>query len=104
MLAVFFLFSLQVRAAVLDDNDKLSIYPNPANTTLNVKMEIEQSADTKLKIFDLTGKVVKDLSKELVFENDGYKASLDISDLSAGIYFVRIEQKDQVYSKKLVVR
>ncbi|MDX1315864.1 MAG: T9SS type A sorting domain-containing protein [Eudoraea sp.] len=81
-----------------------NIYPNPAGSDLTVKIELEQSSTTHLRIIDLTGKVVKDASREFTFEHGIYKAKLDISKLQSGIYFVRVEQADKVYTKKLVVR
>ena len=80
------------------------VFPNPAGADLTVKIELDQSSSTHLRIIDLTGKVVKDASKEFLFENGIYKAKLDIGNLQSGIYFVRVEQSDKVYTKKLVVR
>ena len=104
LLVVFLFLSYKGAGNFLPEEDQLNIYPNPAGSDLTVKIELEQSSTTHLRIIDLTGKVVKDASREFTFEHGIYKAKLDISKLQSGIYFVRVEQADKVYTKKLVVR
>lgn len=104
ILVFSFFLSVSGITNILEDGRQLSIYPNPASKQLTINIKLEFSLSTDLRIIDLTGKTVKELSQELAHENGIYKARLDISDLPAGIYFVRIKQQDQVFSKKLIVR
>ena len=103
-LTLTFFLSVSGMSDPLKDGEQLSMYPNPASTELTVNVDLEYSSTTNLKIIDLTGKTVKDFTRDLSHENGMYKAHLDISDLKAGIYFVRVKQQKEVLSKKLIVR
>ncbi len=69
----------------------IAIYPNPVKTNLFIK---GSSQDAEITIFDMTGKKV--ISKQL---NNG---TVNTSDLTKGIYMIRIVDKNGVTSKKLV--
>ncbi len=104
LLIVFLFLSYTGLANTWPAGEELSIYPNPASSELTVKIGLDYVSNTKLQIIDLTGKIVKDFSEKFDYEHGIYKAQLDISDLNAGIYFVKIVQPDQVFSKKLLIR
>lgn len=103
-LAFSFFLTVSGMSDPLKDGEQLSMYPNPASTELTIKIDLKYSSSTNLKIIDLTGKTVKDFTDVLSHESGMYKAHLDISDLKAGIYFVRVKQQNEVLSKKLIVR
>ena len=64
----------------------ISIYPNPATTVLNLYST--GISDFELSILDITGKVIKsDRMSENVF-------TFDVSDLSSGIYMLRLVSHD----------
>lgn len=64
----------------------ISIYPNPATTTLNlVSTEI---SDFELSILDMTGKVIK--TEKMLDQN----FTIDVSDLSSGIYMLRLVSQE----------
>ncbi len=66
---------------VEEEGDVLfSVYPNPANTVLNVKC----STQAVVSVFDVTGKMIE--SKNL---KEGY-SSVDVSNLNTGMYYVRV--------------
>ena len=64
----------------LKSENQISIYPNPANTILNVKC----STQAIVTVFDVTGKLIE--SKNL---KEGY-SSVDVSNLNSGMYYVRV--------------
>jgi len=61
----------------------ISVYPNPVNHTLI----IEQATRTinNLYLADLTGRILKEITLT------GNRTSVDVSDLSSGLYFLRSE-------------
>jgi hypothetical protein len=74
---------------VLVDNpsfgmDEIFIYPNPANEQLNIESISEKS---KIIIYDLSGKVMKDV-------NADSRITVDISDLASGVYFVKVQSNN----------
>ena len=63
-------------------DEGLGIYPNPAS----LEVKIISNGDANVKIFDMTGRCVKDVD---VTEN----ATIDIKDLNTGVYFVNVNGK-----------
>lgn len=105
LLMVFFISaSLSAVHFGFQDEKPLTIYPNPASDVLKVEFKAESAMVPEIKIFDLTGKVIKQFDKEFNLNNEVFKADLDISDLNTGIYFVKVIQGEQTWSEKLVVK
>lgn len=106
ILASVFLMLMAVSANSfsLGDEEPLLVYPNPADNYLQVDFASTNLNIPEIRILDLTGKVVKKFDKEMVMENGVYKSHLDISELSQGIYFVKLLQGKEIFTKKLVVR
>jgi len=63
-------------------------YPNPAQNQITIKAE--NIKINKIEIFDITGKIVKQLS----INNE--KLTIDISDLQNGDYFVKINNAETI--------
>lgn len=59
-----------------------SVYPNPATSTLNIS--IPENQNQQLQIFNSLGMLVKEISAT-------QQTQIDISDLSSGLYFVRLQ-------------
>ena len=76
----------------------LSFYPNPAKTEIFIKNSSDITL-SKIKIFDLTGKLV--LTKA-VDNND--IPSVNITTLSSGMYLISVEDvTGNQYQSKLIV-
>jgi glucose/arabinose dehydrogenase len=77
----------------------LSLYPNPAKTEIFIKNSSE-TALSKVKIFDLTGKLV--LTKAV--ENNDTTPAVNIATLSSGLYLIAVEDATgNQYQSKLIV-
>jgi hypothetical protein len=75
----------------------LRVYPNPANTTLNVELENNVTGGT-LALFDLNGKAV--LSQAI----SGSSAQISLSALSAGNYILRLVENGTASAGVQVVK
>jgi|GEM_PF-3413297 len=105
LLLVFFIItSVHATHSGFPGEKPLSIYPNPAADQLKVEFTTENALVPEIRIFDLTGKMVRRFDKEFILNSEVFKADLDISDLKSGIYFVKVIQGEQVWSEKLVVK
>ncbi|OIQ30689.1 MAG: hypothetical protein BM564_00285 [Bacteroidetes bacterium MedPE-SWsnd-G2] len=76
----------------------LNMYPNPANNELNFNWN--KSDDVTIKIYDQLGKLMY-FTKSQNLQN-GFRA--DISNLSTGLYIVRLNTVTGFVTKKLIVR
>lgn len=69
-----------------------SIYPNPASKFLNIETNSEITLD-KLSITNVTGQKIK---------VDKSSSTIDISNLSPGLYFLKIETVKEILIKKII--
>ena len=75
--------------------NSITIYPNPASSTLNVEHPFNE--DLSFELFSIEGK--------RVFEYDLTEkhTELNVSQFSPGAYFVRITEGEKVFSQKIVI-
>lgn len=78
----------------IDQNLDWSIYPNPAREFVSIE-GFDQSFTDPIKLIDINGKVVLEIDSN---------EHIPISDLKAGVYFVRIVRNGKVEQKKLIVQ
>jgi hypothetical protein len=84
----------QAAASVNDIfSSKISIYPNPANEFIQISTD---ETITGVEVYNLIGKKVISLSNLL--EN-----RLDVSNLSKGIYVLKVMSNDLVGSRKIII-
>ncbi len=74
------------------------VYPNPAQTIIHVP--IYANTEASIEISDLTG---RSLVNQPVAASENH-LSIDISNWSKGVYFVKISTKDAAQIEKFVVR
>ncbi len=99
-----FLFSLSVSAQETKPQPRtqetatiegLSLYPNPVNNG-KVYISTKNDLDKEIIIFDVLGKKVLQTvmsSKEL-----------NVSNLSSGVYIIKINEKEASATRKLIIR
>ncbi|GAB2554656.1 T9SS type A sorting domain-containing protein [Spirosoma areae] len=75
----------------------ITIFPNPAQTTLTVSFGQLPGASTELILLNTTGQTVVNRMVNSV------KEVLPIANLSAGLYVLRIQNKTQIQTKKIVI-
>jgi Tol biopolymer transport system component len=89
---------------------RLALYqnqPNPAKSALTIRYEIPIESKVSLKIYDVSGKLVKTLIDELV-KPGSYtvcwnRKDNDNKEVSTGIYYYRLYAKDKYLLKKAVL-
>lgn len=85
--------------SVLKVNDfltsKFSVYPNPVNNVINFSNDVNALIDT-IDLTDLNGRVIKTVKV------DSTQGQISVSDLSAGIYMMRISTDQGMAVKKII--
>jgi hypothetical protein len=76
------------------------VYPNPASHIVNIRTNDISANAVNMSIANVLGKTV--MSNTLQMQ--GNVATLDISSLNSGIYFVTIEAEGKLVTKKLVIK
>ena len=88
---VFDLSSIILSIPTLDFEGTLSLYPNPVNNVLEIKLDAN-SVLRKVSIYDYSGQLILTAKKELV----------DVSKLASGLYIVTIESNNGNRSNKII--
>ncbi len=87
--------SIPTGIAGLFTSNKVSLYPNPAKSTLHI--DVEGETNFTVTVFDIHGK------KMNVDTNVGQK-TVDVSSLANGMYMLRLVHQDNVVMKPFVKR
>ena len=89
---------------------RIEVYPNPAADQVSVRyfLPVPSSrfavrSNLSLKIYDLFGREVRTLVDEVKSPGE-YTVRMDVSDLPAGVYLVRLQAGGQSAVRKLVVK
>ncbi|AWI24875.1 DUF7619 domain-containing protein [Flavobacterium pallidum] len=83
-----------------NDFSNLELYPNPARGKVNIRFNENVNDETTINVFDMQGKTVLSHSGKIT----GNEASLTVSKLQTGIYFVKIISGNKTAVRKLVVK
>ncbi len=88
-------------------NDDISFtnYPNPTENFVYTSYKLRKSADVSLSLYDATGKKIKMITDSEKKEPGKYTESIDLNELevSAGIYFFKLEVDGEVKIMKQIV-
>ena len=79
------------------DNSNLQVYPNPA-VDGNVTVAVADGEMAQVAVYNSAAQLVKSVAAA------ESTLTLDVSDLQAGIYYVRVTTADKAYTQKLVVK
>jgi hypothetical protein len=82
--------------------NKINIYPNPAENTVYIQLKENLALSLRLTITDLVGKKI--FEKDILYNSGIQNMPVDVSSLKNGIYMLRIADKENVYTKKLIIK
>lgn len=91
-----------LNSEIPESYDLAQNYPNPFNPSTKIKFDIQKSADIKLSIYDLQGKLVKILV-EGNLKAGSYETDWNAIGFPSGIYFYRLETEGNVFSKRMML-
>jgi len=74
------------------ENLSLNLYPNPTDGPLNIKLNMSQPTNLSLSIFDINGKLVKQVPAVSII-NGQNDLTFDVSKLPAGHYLLKLTGK-----------
>ncbi|MFK5880344.1 MAG: alpha-amylase family glycosyl hydrolase [Flavobacteriaceae bacterium] len=77
--------------ADIDISDAIRVYPNPTTGTFALN-----KAASKIELYDMAGRQIK------IFSDTSFNTPLDISELSNGIYFVKISTPEGTGTKRII--
>jgi hypothetical protein len=83
------------------ESDFFTLYPNPANQNVNVKVNAVQNQKVEIHLFNLQGQLI---SSNLFFAGAGglNSFSLPVHHIPNGFYILKVSNGNEIYSKNLV--
>lgn len=85
-------------------SEKMKIFPNPSDGRFQLNLEYVGKEKITAKVFDITGKLIQDISEDLVVGDSSITANVDLTAPRTGIYFLRIEIGISTLTKKIIIR
>lgn len=76
-----------------------NMFPNPSDSEITLEIELDQTSNVEIKIFDLVGRLVYE-DKGIQAGNTNYRISID--HLSAGVYTVQVRTGQLIMNKRLI--
>jgi len=77
-------------------------FPNPFNPRTTISFSLPQAGDVSLRIFDLQGRLVKDVLNEQRGAGE-HSVSVDMSDQASGIYLYRIQAGEHRETRRMTL-
>ncbi|WP_298511655.1 T9SS type A sorting domain-containing protein [uncultured Kordia sp.] len=82
---------------------QFTAFPNPATDALNLNINFstQESSDFTIKLLDFSGRVIKEFDLQ---KNDSsiFTKTIDIKNLSSGLYFITLKTYKGIYTKKVI--
>ena len=86
----------------LIDNATILFYPNPATELINLNYSLTENSDVNIYVYDLNGMEIKSDSFSNL-QRSNHKTTLNLKDLSTGLYIVKIEAGQTIITRKIQV-
>jgi len=78
----------------------MSVYPNPSNGLINLRLAGALPENVKITVLDMLG---KEITQMTINGNNLQTQELNLTAQPKGIYFLKVQTGDQVYTKKLQI-
>ncbi|MEM6337336.1 MAG: T9SS type A sorting domain-containing protein, partial [Bacteroidota bacterium] len=76
--------------------------PNPLRSSATVQIALPEPADLNVTVYDLAGRRVRELAQGS-YPAGTHALRFDASDLSAGVYLIRLVTPGRAFTRKAVV-
>jgi hypothetical protein len=84
------------------DISDLQIYPNPAQTTVNISFYLQKPEPVSAYLYDLTGRKLRTFDSKLMTAGEQHIV-FETQHLSRGLYFIRLQTGDGFVSRIIMI-
>ena len=81
---------------------ELYVSPNPASDEAKLSFTMKDNDDVKMELYDLSGRKIQNVFEGTLMKGE-HQRTVDVSDLAAGMYMLKVQSGSQKISKRLVV-
>ncbi len=82
---------------------KVNIFPNPASQSTQVSFEINQPSQINIMLLDGNGNELRKITSSSA-DSGVFSTSIDVNNLKAGLYFIKIEAGASSTTQRLIVK
>jgi hypothetical protein len=84
------------------DNEEKSVavYPNPSNGRISLTLTGFKGKRTELRVMNVIGNVIH---REILNDNETTKKDLDLSKLTSGLYYIKLQTDDYSEIRKIII-
>jgi hypothetical protein len=82
----------------------LPVYPNPIEDVVNISLLVSVSSEVSIDFFDSRGSLVKSVLPNATLEPGIFTYNVNLSQVNAGTYFLRMTTSDSTVIEKLTVK
>lgn len=88
----------------MNENISYNIYPNPSFEKVNISYKLDATSTVTITLIDFLGANVKHVCENKNQDSGNHNIQFNISDISAGIYFIRIMINDKSITEKIIIK
>ena len=82
-------------------NWTVNLYPNPAETTAIIDVQLSVSADVQIRLVNVTGQLLETVNYSAT---QSIQHTVNVQDLPSGVYMVQILADKETTTRRLVVK
>jgi len=86
----------------LDNNISLNIYPNPASGNATISISLNEAQNVSVEIYNTIGEKVYSFEQGQL-SADEHNITFSTSNLTNGVYFVKVKAGENMIAKKIIV-
>jgi hypothetical protein len=86
-----------------DEENSLTIYPNPADSQVYINFSLAEPSDVGISIINFTGQTVLQNSDKKKLDSGSHTIKVPVDSLSKGVYLARIKINNRVLVKKVII-
>jgi hypothetical protein len=83
--------------------DKMKSYPNPASDYINIDYYLYDDTKLAISIFDLKGRLVKEIINNRFYEKGKYNIQLETDILHSGVYLLKLQTNSSSMIEKIQI-
>lgn len=87
---------------LFDEQQMLNLYPDPVSGILHIEIKPEKPGLFTIEIISIDGRTFKTIDK-IDVPYGGTVVNTDVSELSGGIYFIRLRNNNKVWVRKFII-
>jgi len=78
-----------------------TVYPNPSSSNLHITLDENITASSMIQLFDIKGKLLLQEKHEMV---SGKIQKINVQQMQAGLYILKLKAKEKDYIQKIVIQ